>query len=240
MDPRHKQRALLIALLVVVALWNLPFGDLLLYPFKLWATWLHEMSHGIVMVLSGAGFDHLEIYRDTSGIAYGKDAVGPAARAAIASAGYLGAAVLGATFLMLGQSRRAARSILAAIAIALAISAAVWVRNGFGIGAVLVGAAGCIALTLFAGERVAVYAVNFLAAQSCVNALLDIRVLFRDELVINGRVVGSSDAHNMAEATFGSYKMWAGIWLAWSLVSFYIALRRVALRDRGSGSAAGI
>ena len=63
--------------------------------------------------------------------------------------------------------------------------------------------------------------LNFVAAQSCVNAVLDIRVLFRAELVINGRIVGSSDAHNMASATFGTHWVWAGLWLAWERKSFF-------------------
>ena len=224
----HRERALVIALLVSMVLWNLPFGGFLLYPFKLLATWLHEMSHGIVMIFTGAGFDHLEIYRDTSGIAYGTAGVGPAARAAIASAGYMGAATFGALFLVLGQSRSGARSILGIVGAALTISALVWVRNPFGIAMVGVGAGVCLLLAAFAGERAAVYAVNFVAAQSCINAVLDIRVLFRTEMVINGEVVGASDAHNMAGATFGNHWLWAGVWLAWSFAAFYFALRKIS------------
>jgi hypothetical protein len=235
-DLPHKQRALFIALVASMLLWNLPFGGLVLYPFKLLATWLHEMSHGLIMIITGAGFDHLEIYRDTSGIAHGEYAVGPAAQAAIASAGYMGASLFGALFLVLGQSRRGARSILAAIGAALALSAMVWVRNDFGITAVGLGAGTCLLLAAVAGERVAIYAVNFVAAQSCVNAVLDIRVLFRTELVINGKIVGSSDAHNMASATFGSHWLWAGIWLAWSLAAFYVGLRLLAIRERAAAA----
>lgn len=226
-DARHRERALVIALLASMILWNLPFGGFLLYPFKLLATWLHEMSHGVVMFLSGAGFDYLEIYRDTSGIAHGKDAVGPAARAVIASAGYMGAASFGAMFLVLGQSKRGARSILAAIGVALALSAVIWVRNDFGITVVGIGAGVCILLATFTGERAAVYAVNFVAAQSCINAVLDVRVLFRTEMVINGEVVRNSDAHNMAKATFGNHWLWAVAWLVFSFAAFYLALRKI-------------
>lgn len=226
-DARHRERALVIALLLSMILWNLPFGGFLLYPFKLLATWLHEMSHGFVMMISGAGFDYLEIYRDTSGIAHGKSAVGPAARAAISCAGYMGAATFGALFLVLGQSRRGARSILAAIGVALALSALIWVRNPFGEAAVGIGAGVCVLLAVVSGEKIAVYAVNFVAAQSCINAVLDVRVLFRTEMVINGDVVRNSDAHNMASATFGNHWLWAAAWLLFSFAAFYLALRRI-------------
>jgi hypothetical protein len=66
----HELRTLALALLGSLLLWNLPSGGVLLYPFKLLATWLHELSHGIAMVLAGAGFDRIVLYRDTSGLAY--------------------------------------------------------------------------------------------------------------------------------------------------------------------------
>ena len=107
----QRQRALILALLASLLLWNLPFGGLVLYPFKLLATWLHEMSHGAVMLLSGAGFDHLEIFSDTSGLAQAKHAIGVGGRAAIHCAGYMGTALFGAFLLVLGQTRPGARSI---------------------------------------------------------------------------------------------------------------------------------
>ena len=68
---RLELRTLAFALLASLLLWNLPVGGVLLYPFKLIATWLHELSHGLAMLVSGVGFDRVLIYRDTSGLAYG-------------------------------------------------------------------------------------------------------------------------------------------------------------------------
>lgn len=229
---QRQERALIVALLASLLLWNLPFGGLVLYPFKLLATWLHEMSHGVLMLLTGAGFSHLEIYRDTSGIAFAQRGVGGLGRAAIASAGYMGAALLGATLLVLGQSGRRARAILVGFAIALALSLIFWVRNDFGMSAVAIGALICAAMARFGGESAALLLVNFVAAQACINALLDIRVLFRPTLVINGEVVRVSDAHNMAAASFGSYWLWAGAWLGFSFMCLFVALRVAHLKAR--------
>ena len=71
---------------------------------------------------------------------------------------------------------------------------------------------------------------HFVAAQSCINALLDIRVLLRPSQVVGGSTTASSDASNMAASTFGTTAdwavwTWAGIWLAWSLLVLYVALR---------------
>lgn len=232
-----RQRALILALLGSLLLWNLPFGGVVMYPFKLFATWLHEMSHGAVMVVSGAGFDHLEIYRDTSGLAQAERAVSAAGRAAIASAGYVGTAVFGAVFLVVGQTARGARAVLGLLGALLTLSALIFVENQFGIVATAVAAGVLGAIAIFGGEGLAVLVVNFLAAQSSINALLDIRVLFRTDMVINGKIVGASDAHNMAAATFGSHWLWAGVWLAVSAAAFYVALRLVYLRERRSAAA---
>lgn len=232
MDPR--QRTLALALLASLLLWNLPFGGLLLYPFKLLATWLHELSHGAVMMLTGAGFDHMEIYRDTSGLAFADHGVERAGRAAIAAAGYMGTPVVGAALLILAQSRRGTRGALIGLGLALALSAALFVRNGFGVTAVSIGAAACFLAAFVAGARATGVIVSFIAAQLCINAVLDIRVLYRANLVVNGEVMGASDAHNMARATFGTPWMWATVWLLWSFVLFYLALRLMYLRvERG-------
>ncbi len=233
MDTKARERALVIALLASLVLWNLPFGGLVLYPFKLLATWMHELSHGLVMLAVGAGFDHLEIYRDTSGMAFARYGVGAPGAAAIAAAGYMGTPLFGALFLLLGQTRRGARGVLAAIGGLLVLSAVFAVRGGFGVGFVVTAAAVFLVAAAFAPPGMATFLVNFVAAQACINALLDIRVLFGANLVVNGRPMGASDAHSMAEATFGPPWMWAVIWLVWAFGLLYVALRVVYLqRDR--------
>jgi hypothetical protein len=229
---QQRQRALFLALLASLLLWNLPFAGLLLYPFKLFATWLHESAHGVVMVASGVGFDHMEIYSDASGLAFMRSGAGPTAAAAIAAAGYMGAPLIGAIFLVVGQTRRGARSVLLTLAILLGVSAMFFVRNEFGLAAVGIGAGAFLAISVLAPESVAIFVVNFVAAQACINAVLDIRVLFRANLVVNGVNVGGSDAHNMASVTFGTASTWAAIWLGWSLLCFFVALRFVYVRQR--------
>lgn len=237
-DARQSQRALAIALLASLILWNWPYDGIALYPFKLLATWLHEMSHGLVMLLTGAGFDEMEIFRDTSGLAHAHHSMQAPGRAAIAAAGYMGTPLFGALFLIYGNRHGGPRRVLAALGSIMLLSAVLFVSNTFGIVAVSIGASVFIAMSLFATESIAAYAVAFLAAQSCVNAVLDIRVLFRTTLVVNGEVMGASDAHNMADATFGTAWMWSAIWLGWSLVVLFVALRWLHDRHRETAAAA--
>jgi hypothetical protein len=178
------------------------------------------------MLVTGAGFDRMEIYQDTSGFAYSWSNPGGVGMAIIASAGYVGTAVFGAFMLVVGRTRRGAKTALAIIGAVLLLTSAVWVRNQFGLITVLSGGAAFLAVAVLANEKVASFLLNFVAAQACINAVLDIRVLFRSNLVVNGEVMQRSDAHNMADATFGTAWMWAAVWMAWSFALFYVALRR--------------
>jgi hypothetical protein len=224
-----QNRALVVALLASLLLWNLPFGGVVLYPFKLLATWMHELSHGIVMLATGAGFDRMAVYQDTSGYAYSHGTPGAFGMALVASAGYMGTSLIGAALLVVGRTERGARTALAVLGGALLLSVALWVRNDFGMGVILATGVAFAAAAAFAGESVAAFLLNFVAAQACINAVLDIRVLFRANLVVDGEVMAQSDAHNMADATFGAYWLWAGVWLLWSFGLFYLALRRTHL-----------
>jgi Peptidase M50B-like len=231
---RLELRTLAFALLASLLLWNLPSGGVLLYPFKLLATWLHELSHGLAMIVTGAGFDHVLIYRDTSGLAYGQSEPGGISRAVIAAAGYMGTPLWGALLLVVTPNARLARwalLLLAALLIGTALTV-IDLPNADPFGPLAIGAIGaaCAAAALVVPARWRLAIAHFIAAQSCVNSILDIRVLLRPSQVVGGQVAGASDAHNMAAATFGTTATWAVwtwaiIWLLWSLGVLYIALR---------------
>lgn len=234
-----QERALIVALLASLLLWSLPFGGFVLYPFKLLTTWVHEMWHGILMMVTGAGFDRLELYRDTSGLARPLRGVGGLALAAVASAGYMGAALLGAFLLVLSQRWHRVRTVLVVLAVALALSLLLWVSNDFGQAVVAIGAIALCLVARFAPRHWSFFLVNFMAAQICINAVLDIRILFQPVLVMDGKVVTISDSLTMAAATFGPPWMWAGFWMLWSFACFYAALRLTYLRPGEPEAAAG-
>jgi len=231
---RLELRTLAFALLASLLLWNLPFGGVLLYPFKLLATWLHELSHGLAMLLTGVGFDRVLIYRDTSGLAYGSSEAGRVASAVIAAAGYMGTPLWGALLLVVSPDARWSRRALLVLA-ALLVGTSLTVidmPDGDRFGPWAIGAIGaaCAAAALLMPGRLRLAIAHFLAAQSCVDALLDIRVLLRPSQVVGGKIAGASDAHNMAQATFGTTATWAVwtwaiVWLLWSLAVLYVALR---------------
>lgn len=214
-----------VALLTTLVLWNVPYGWVALYPFKLFATWIHESAHAVMMVATGAGLDRLEIFRDTSGLAHPVRGVSVLAQALISSAGYMGTSLFGALFLVLGRTDRGGRRVLLVVAAAMILTVILAVRNGFGAAAIGVEAIALAALALRGGERASAFMVSLLAAQSTINAVLDIRVLFAGSTVVNGHAGRESDADAMARVVGGPSWLWAAAWLLWSFALFYAALR---------------
>jgi peptidase M50B-like protein len=231
-------RLLLVALLVSLVLWNIPYGWVALYPFKIFATWLHEGSHALLMIVTGAGLSKFEIFRDTSGLAYQAHSVAAAAQVIIASAGYVGTAFFGACFLVLGRTERGGRAVLLVLSLVMLASVAAGIRNTFGIVAICAEAGVLLLLARWGAERLCAFVVSFLAAQSCINAVLDIRVLFGAIRMVDGQPHAQSDADTVARIIGGPASLWATLWLLWSFALFYAALRLVRPRPIAADVAA--
>jgi len=230
---RQEQRGIAIALLASLLLWNLPYGGLVLYPFKLFATWLHELSHGLVMTLSGCGFNYVLIYRDSSGLAYSNTPMAAWSIPFIAAAGYMGTPLWGAVMLWITPTAKRARLVLGVLGVMLVFTSFTVVavdEDAFGPWAIGVMGGAFIVVAAIVPEKARRPLVHFVAAQACINALLDIRVLLRPSQQVGGSTTASSDASNMAMSTFGTAAdwavwTWAAIWIVWSLGVLYLALR---------------
>jgi hypothetical protein len=221
-------RGLGVAVLASLVFLQLPLGGLVLYPFKVLGTWMHEISHGIVMFLTGVGFDRMDVYQDGSGLAFADGSAGPVGKTMIAAAGYMGTPLWGVLLLWVGQDPRGARRALGIMSILLGVTAALFIANSFGQGAIGATALVLCAVAIFLPSRWVVLLTNFIAAQACIGAVVDIRVLYRPFLVVDGEERGS-DAHQMAEATFGTDArsaiwFWASTWLVWALAILFVAL----------------
>src|SRR5919107_312555 len=67
-DARPQARTLLIATLITLALWFLPYTYFLTYPFRLFVTFIHEGGHALAAVLTGSSVQSLSVAIDTSGL----------------------------------------------------------------------------------------------------------------------------------------------------------------------------
>ncbi|MBA2664676.1 MAG: M50 family metallopeptidase [Bradymonadaceae bacterium] len=133
---------LLIAIGVVVACMIIPFGALLIYPFRLFGTFVHETAHALAAVLTGGEVVGMSVNWDTSGLTLSRGG----SRFFTASAGYLGSMVVGAGLLVAGRRPQWAKPTLivlgAATLLAMAFfggyGSALLPMLGFGLGIALI------------------------------------------------------------------------------------------------------
>ena len=130
-DQKQRVALLLGIALASIILWQTTLGSLLLYPFTILATWFHEMGHGIAAMLTGRGFERLQIFADGSGVA---ESLRPAdgyrlTDALVAASGPLGPAIAGALLIISSRSPTATRNALAVLGVALILSTLIWVRS---------------------------------------------------------------------------------------------------------------
>ena len=208
-------RLLLITLLIIV-LMNVPFVQFVFYPFAIFSTWIHEVCHGLAALLVGGSIGRLEIFADTSGLAY--TAVPPDRRGFVISAGYQGTAVTGCLLLMVRRTKRGPRTCTMGLAGWMVLSVLLWIRNPFGM--VFIGVMG-LALAVCSWRLSSTWMRNaylFLAITTTMNAITSVRTLFGTSHMVNGQEIGGSDAHSMADFAGGTHTLWAMIWLFLGLV----------------------
>ncbi|MCP4867872.1 MAG: M50 family metallopeptidase [Proteobacteria bacterium] len=222
----EKERRLLIAIVVLLILANVPYGRLVLYPFSLFSTWVHEMSHGIAALLLGGEIEWIKVYPDTSGLARTRRPDNAFATAFVASAGYVGTAIVGALMLAARRIEKVGQMGTAAFGGLMLLSVLLWVRNPFGFAALLVIGGLLVAAGLKLKGETAAGLYAFLAAACSLNAFTNIKdLLGRGTMQVGGQVVTHSDANTVAEALLLPAWFWAGSWLVLAVVLTGVGLR---------------
>jgi len=86
-----------------------PWGPVLLYPFTLFTTWIHECGHAVMAVLVGGSVTSITIQPDTSGLTRSLVPASRLAQGLVASAGYLSASIVGCLLMAATRVERRAR-----------------------------------------------------------------------------------------------------------------------------------
>jgi hypothetical protein len=188
-----------------------PWAPVLLYPFKLFTTWVHESGHAVMTVLVGGRVASIVIQPDTSGLTNSLVPTGRVARGLVASAGYLGAAVVGCLLMASTRVERRAHGILLTLGAFMLLTVVLWMRNLFGVVVVLAWGVTLIVLARNGSRTVVRFFLSLLAIQVALNAVYDIRVLF-----LVGR--HQSDAATMAGLFLLPSWVWAAAWMLMSVV----------------------
>jgi hypothetical protein len=210
-------KSLWLAAAVCLGVSLTPWGDLILYPFTLFTTWIHECGHAVMVVLTGGSVSSITIHPDTSGLTRSMMTEGRIARGLVASSGYLGSSVVGCLLVAATRVEKRARPILWGIGAFMLFTVVFWIRNPFGAVVVLGWAVTLLALARKATGRAPRFLLSVLAVQVALNAVYHIRVLF----LVNG----PSDADTMARLFLIPAWFWASAWMLVSVLMLAWTLR---------------
>ncbi|HZO87769.1 MAG TPA: M50 family metallopeptidase [Chthonomonadaceae bacterium] len=220
---RTSRRLLLVATLVTLALWFVPYSNYLLYPLRLFIIFIHESGHALAALLVGGSVASLTVAPNGSGVT--QTLIAPWARWLVYSGGYLGTALFGAVLLQVGRLARwrsAGRTVLYTIAFVLLALTLLWAwRSPFTLITGLALAAVMWALARYTSPQAANFAAAFLAVQCSLNALGDLSDLF----AITTHNLGDSDAKFMADAYLLPPTFWAVLWAAMAVLLLAVSLR---------------
>lgn len=198
------------AVAVSLAVSLTPWGETLLYPFKLFTTWVHECGHALAAVLVGGRVTSITIAPDTSGLTQSLVPDSRIARGVVASSGYLGAAAVGCLLMAATRVEKWGHAVLLGLGLTMLATVVVWMRNLFGVAIVLGWSVALIALARTRVPEAARFLLSLLAIQVALNAVYDIRVLFRIDH-------GPSDAATMSGLFLLPSWIWATLWMLTSI-----------------------
>lgn len=215
MTPAGRRLVLPLAIaLAALALWD----SFVVYPFRVFVVFLHEISHGIAALLTGGRILAIGLTFDEGGVCV----TDGGSRFLILNAGYLGSLLAGVLLLLLGARRGRARALVSFVGAFTLVVTVLYIRTPFGI---LYGLATGAAL-VYAGSKLSAGVSRVLLAAigvvSCLYAVWDVA---SDVLV---RRAAGSDASALALLTGLPAVVWGVAWVAASIAVLGFTLRRLA------------
>jgi hypothetical protein len=238
---RAVQRPIVIvglAALSALALVLVPGLGLLIYPFRLLITIVHELSHGLVALLTGGTFLRFVVFPNGEGVAY----TAGGWRLLVIPAGYLGSALFGASLIHLGRSVRWSRAAMAVLGAAVlllslryglpSIATVQWSSGIITVVAGLTIGAGFLWVARKATTAWVLFLTNLVAIQAGLTAFSDLFTL----VDLSSRLAGAvaNDARAMSELTLVPALVWAVLWVVVALALIGAAIWRTWLAPKSS------
>lgn len=203
---------LLAAIAATILLWQVPYGNYILYPFTILATWFHEMGHGLTALLLGGQFQQLQIFPSGSGVAThsGSLFLGGIGRALVAMGGPMGPPIAGSVFILASRRSQTARAALLFLGALLIVSAVIWVRTLFGLVMIPLMGLGVLAIAKVTPRWFQSFAIQFLGIQACISTYHQLNYLFTYQAVIGGQSM-LSDSAQVAQSLLLPYWFWGAL-----------------------------
>lgn len=217
-----------IAAVLAVVLSHLPLINVVVYPFKLFGTFVHEWCHALVAIVTGGTVVRLQINSNLSGETLTSGGwVLP-----IYSAGYVGAAIVGA-LLLLCPTRFANRTLVGVGAVSLLMPFIGGISFGTDFPAntwlwTLIFGVVTLAVGLRAAPRWARLFQQFVAVELCFTALDSLRQL----IWLSANVPNEfTDAVGADRYTHLPALFWSILWTVIAVVAIGLAATRVVRRS---------
>ncbi len=213
------QTAILCALLVACVGYLVPPIHALFLPLQYLDTHLHEMCHALVAIATGGQPQQIEVFSNGSGVT-------PIAGGNVfleASAGYLGATLIGSAMIFFGRTPERARAALFTISGFLALSMVLWVRGDLvGIGAGWFWTVALFCAGWFLRGMPALFVCQLVGIEQCFNAIGAVYELLK----ISVYTEAHSDAAIVASFTYIPAAVWASLWCLFSLLMVGLTVRK--------------
>ncbi|KAG9307775.1 hypothetical protein G9A89_023340 [Geosiphon pyriformis] len=218
LEPNSTQRTTLIFIGVyavgILIVWNLPVVKTILYPFKLLVVGLHELSHAMAGVCTGAKIEAIKIDPDEGGVTLMRGGL----QCWTLPAGYLGSSLIGAFLVFCGFNILASQ--IASIFLGVCLLLTIWWAKNWLTRFITIFFIGVLVGLWFIEKGAGLkYFVLFVGVMSCLYSVWDIL----DDLVF--RKVNESDASKFAKLCHCCpAQVWGLIWLMISIIFLAIGI----------------
>ncbi len=227
-----RQRALTIAavaFVIVLVLWNLPQLGFILYPIRLFVTFVHESGHGLAAIVSGGHFVNFTVYSNGAGVALTTGG----SPLLILPAGYLGAALFGAVLFYAVNTVPFPRTISLVLAVLVAAITLLYTQALSTAWLVGLGMALVLALLWrFADRSVNLLVLDVLAMLTGLNAVLDLVNVITHSGASMGGVRNDAAAFSAAVAPIVPPVIWAILWAVIAVLMLGAAVYFSHIRPR--------
>lgn len=218
------RKLLILATIITTVLWFVPYSDIILYPLRLFVTFVHESGHAVASTITGGTVVSLQVKPNGSGLTQTMQS--PLFQWLTLSGGYLGTTIFGAILLHVGRLNRwknSGRATLTVGSLCMLGITLFWARDIFTLSAGLILTAFLWGLARLLPPAASLFAASFIAVQCSLNALSDIRIL----LGLTSSGMTENDAGFMSKAyPILPPSAWAGLWAIAALLILVISLRK--------------
>ena len=228
-DRKIRRQSLLITLVAFVAvfvLWNVRELEVIVYPLRLFVTYVHEASHALAALVTGGQVQGFTVSPNGSGLAI----TAGGSRAFILPAGYLGAALFGSMlFFLVNRIPRWVRGLSIFIGAFMVVFTALFARPdevgsmtalviGLGFGVVM------ILMGWKAPNIINQFILNTLAIMTSLNAVLDVWMLVTFTDASRGNIRNDASAFAQEVTPLLPTSVVALIWSAAAVAMLGVAI----------------